>query len=182
VPASLTNEEIDAICAAKQNISAARRCPREGDGTLSAAAKGALLSPSQRLATYLGTVFQGLASSQGSVPRAYVYAHTHQAEPPKSITVTGLASGPVQVQYANTGAFQRVATKAQVERIIAQKRASSVMAIQPEQLPPCYSFIEVAPYATTPALKLMSWRAESSESPRDSRRLFGLSQTATVVA
>lgn len=156
-PGRFTDQEIDAICAAKSKVAGAAPCA-SADANLSAAVKGLLLSHSQRLERYLSQTFQRIAAERQTVPEAYVYAHTHSARAAEQLTIDMLRE-PVRIHYANTGAFQRIATKAQIKEIMDVRRASSVMQIQPEQLPPCYSYVWLEPYDRSPSLQLMKWRS-----------------------
>lgn len=92
-PMKFSNEELDAICAAKESVAGATRCLLPGSQNLSAAARGALLSDTQRTAAYLKRIFQKLAADKQPVPQAYVYAHTHSPMPPKDLTITDMLRG-----------------------------------------------------------------------------------------
>jgi hypothetical protein len=100
----------------------------------------------------------------------YVYGHTHAAVAPFSQKVEALWT----VRIANDGAFQRVVTTDQLEKL-AKKNTKTVPEIfahlQPEDLQPCYAYVRVDPYAANdaPTPKLRWWTlADGTWLERDS--------------
>jgi UDP-2,3-diacylglucosamine pyrophosphatase LpxH len=158
-PATLTDEELQAICAAKDNLSGSEKCTRRSD-KLSAAAKGALISDEQRMAVYLRKTLPEVAPANGTVASVYVFGHTHSAKPPTKLALGEMKYGSADVLYVNTGAFQRVASPSQITSILAgpaKNRAKSPLDLKPEDLPACYNYVWVEPYKGKPVPRLMRW-------------------------
>ena len=62
---------------------------------------------------------------------------------------------------ANTGAWQRIVSKEQFEKLIASRKLSAndaLKAIQPEDLPACYDALVVPPYKSDPDFQLKGWQ------------------------
>ena len=112
----------------------------------------------------------------GPVIAVLVHGHTHLAdyrqgnftrvEAGGTYVVDGFspvrdAATPVVI---NGGAWQRTATPVQLDRFAAARGLSDralLEAVRPEQLPPCYSFVEIAPYAAAPGPPaLRYWRED----------------------
>ena len=112
----------------------------------------------------------------GPVIAVLVHGHTHLAdyrqgnftrvEAGGTYVVDGFspvrdAATPVVI---NGGAWQRTATPVQLDRFAAARGLSDralLEAVRPEQLPPCYSFVEIAPYAAVPGPPaLRYWRED----------------------
>jgi UDP-2,3-diacylglucosamine pyrophosphatase LpxH len=103
-----------------------------------------------------------------------VIGHTHLAD--RSQTGANMISGgllkipmegfsPVRGALTpiviNGGAWQRTITPVQYERIRSERSSTDdqlLRSLQPEQLPPCYSFVRIPPYATDPAPTVRYWR------------------------
>lgn len=86
----------------------------------------------------------------------YVYGHTHSAVAPATLKIRSFWSARV----VNDGAFQRLASIDQLNKLAAKKglpTATLFAQLTPENLPPCYSYVRVKPYATghkpTPELR-----------------------------
>lgn len=154
--AKLTNDEIDMICLGKDNLPGVVKCERLSSN-LSAAAQGVLFTDDDRRQDYLRAVLPRVARGDFNLPKVYVLGHTHKAAEPANLTITGLKQGEHEITYANTGAFQRVASEAQVHRILAATPGRTLSSLVPEDLPACYNYISIAPYDTTPALRLLQW-------------------------
>jgi hypothetical protein len=114
----------------------------------------------------------------GSRPTVFVYGHTHLPDRGQESAIT-LAAGhltiprqgfaPVRGALApvviNGGAWQRTITPVQFERLEAERGLSGadlLRTLQPEDLPPCYSFVHVAPYTGEPAPNVRYWRQSAS--------------------
>jgi hypothetical protein len=82
-----------------------------------------------------------------------------------------LKGGSVNVVHVNTGAFQRVASPAQIRSILAQPKMKSKSALDllPDNLPPCYNFAWVEPYKEAPGVKLLRWSQRSDGTFADSQ-------------
>ncbi len=88
------------------------------------------------------------------------------------------AATPVVI---NAGAWQRTATPRQLDehrRRLGVSEAELLESMQPEQLPPCYSFVQIDPYAERPAPPAVRyWRQDRDGTwmmaPRCGRRLGG---------
>ena len=158
-PGTLTDDELRAICAAKDNLPGSEKCLRRSD-TLSAAVKGALISDDQRKATYLRAVLPMVASKDDNLASVYVYGHTHSSKAPTKLSLGEMKYGSVGVTYVNTGAFQRVASPAQINAILADTKkdtAKSPLDLQPEDLPACYNYVWFEPYKGKPVPQLLRW-------------------------
>jgi hypothetical protein len=90
---------------------------------------------------------------------AFVRAHTHLAEREgaSGFAPSRTARTPVVI---DDGAWQRIVTPAQLDVVKTERGLSDaqLMRIAPEQLAPCYSFVEIPPYATTPKPFRRFWR------------------------
>ena len=158
-PANLTDDELRAICAAKDNLPGSEKCLRRSD-TLSAAVKGALISDDQRRAAYLRAVLPMVAIKDDNLASVYVYGHTHSSKAPTKLSLGEMKYGSVGVTYVNTGAFQRVASPAQISAILAgpkKDQAKSPLDLQPEDLPACYNYVWFEPYKGKPVPQLLRW-------------------------
>jgi hypothetical protein len=69
-----------------------------------------------------------------------------------------LLNGPASTVIVNTGAFQRVASHAQVYAALVAKRKSNAQAhfqdLLPTDLPDCHTFVRIAPYGDAPVPEL----------------------------
>ncbi|MGQ0732220.1 MAG: hypothetical protein ACT4QD_01040 [Acidobacteriota bacterium] len=181
----VTDATIVAICDYRAAIRRARRrmervltqlagvgapmleCPRTSD-TVGSAFEHYWRSRNESFGWHIDAVREQLArASPGLVSRAiqpfdvFVYGHTHLADRP--FRPRGEA-GPLVV---TSGAWQRTITPVQLEQL-AKERGTTVGALlgelQPEDLPPCYSFLQVAGGAApggtrTPVMR--AWRRGS---------------------
>jgi metallophosphoesterase superfamily enzyme len=157
-PALLSDEEIDAVCGAKLAMPQVQPCPRSGSDLGSLVGK-LVLSDSRRIANYLRSALPH-AAGDGPLAQVYVYGHTHNAVRERSIEVRDSNLETRDITVVNTGAFQRVATLAQVEALLAvpgspQPTRSSLV---PEDLPACYNFVWIKPYQyQQPQARLYAW-------------------------
>ena len=119
-----------------------------------------------------------LAQRQGARPLAImVHGHTHLAdyrqgnftrvEVGRAYVVDGFspsrnATTPIVI---NGGAWRRTVTPRQLHEYGQQRGLSDrelLSTVQPEQLPPCYSFVEIAPYTDEPAPPVLRyWREDA---------------------
>jgi UDP-2,3-diacylglucosamine pyrophosphatase LpxH len=89
---------------------------------------------------YLAERAAALGSGTSGRFHYYVFGHTHFAEPTRSLPG---AAWPISV--VNTGAWQRVVSKDELERRARAKGGrsrSTLTAIELEDLPACYSFVQ----------------------------------------
>ena len=66
----------------------------------------------------------------------------------------------------NGGAWQRTLTPVQYERLRTERGVSDdqlLRSLAPEDLEPCYSFVQVPPYTGVPAPAVRYWRALGGE-------------------
>jgi UDP-2,3-diacylglucosamine pyrophosphatase LpxH len=158
VPSKLDKHELETICAAKDQMENTVKCPRPKQ-KLGAAAKGVLFSEEQRQRAYLLDVLPQVAAG-GALANVYVYGHTHRAVPPQPLALGEVGHGTAEVTVVNTGAFQRVASAAQIERILRQPRNAGKRALDlvPEDLPACYTYVWIEPYSgRDPSPRLFRW-------------------------
>ena len=111
-------------------------------------------------------------------PTVFVLGHTHLPDrgqesaislaaghltiPPQGFSPVRSALVPVVI---NGGAWQRTITPVQFERLETERGLSGaavMRALQPEDLPPCYSFVHVAPYTAEPAPTVRYWRQSAT--------------------
>jgi UDP-2,3-diacylglucosamine pyrophosphatase LpxH len=156
--AELSDDEIRAVCdelAAKVAESARAgiptrlaSCPQrtlgggaggEGDGTL-----GGVIDRFRSRDKLMGQYLAERADPKtgtGARFSFYVYGHTHHAEPLRSLPG---AAWPIQV--INTGAWQRVVTKDELERRALKKANGpprpTLTTMDLEDLPACYNFVQ----------------------------------------
>lgn len=90
----------------------------------------------------------------------FVYSHTHKSDS----GFHPLAGSPWDPFVVNTGAWQRTATPEQLTVIQKNHHLDdkNVLTLQPEDLPPCYPVILVAPYQNVPKSKLQFWKRKDS--------------------
>ena len=92
--------------------------------------------------------------------KIYVYSHTHVAHPPFSV---GGFERPWNVTVVNTGAWQRVVTKDQLDEIKSCRGLSDgqiLPTLKPEDLPPCYSAVTLDPLPTGWSPHLVFWQQD----------------------
>ncbi|MGJ7609375.1 MULTISPECIES: metallophosphoesterase [unclassified Variovorax] len=157
---ALTEIEIDALCGAKQVSAKGPKCPTMGGGTLGAGVKALLVSDRKLLARYLEEVLPRIQRPGERAASLYVYGHTHRAVPATAVTLARMPGGVKQVSFVNTGAFQRVASAEQIDAILRNANGQakrSVLDLQPEDLPACYTFVAVPPYESKPGATVMTW-------------------------
>lgn len=133
---------------------------------LRAGAIGALLLQRARDAAIAARIAEIEASGGPQAPavRVFAFGHTHAAEQPRTLTIppnVRLKSAPTTV---NAGAWQRVVTPQQVERLKCGGRRSEadVLRLEPEALPACYSAVLVRPYTRDPKPELLYWSRSAS--------------------
>lgn len=168
-PRALTDEEIEAVCRARRFAPPELKitpCPTRKGGNLGASLGAVIHGKEALFVDHLEAVLPKVKKAGRQYPSVYVFGHTHLAAQPTTLTVPNLPGGMLSLTYANTGAFQRVATPEQVKVILAKKRelnkSFSPFDLLPEDLPECYSFIHIKPYKDRPVPVLMSWRRGDS--------------------
>ena len=172
----LTDDQIVAICDHRAVLRRARRrveqtltqlprsagpppreCPRQPD-TRGGAYSEFFRSRDLAFADYLHATRERLERLDGDArPFAvFVYSHTHLPDRGFSPTQEGW-----QPEIVNTGAWQRVIYPLRLERTREAQgvpEQDMLRALQPEDLPPCYAFVRLAPYADVPDPSLRYWR------------------------
>jgi len=114
---------------------------------------------------YLLTVYESLITEKVTAKpfSVYLYGHTHNA---LVSDVTIVAKGESwDLKVLNTGAFQRVATRAQIEEIKERRKKQNISltdrdiltTLQPEDLPACYRYVRIDPYKDVPKPTLLYW-------------------------
>lgn len=164
---ALSDEEIQTLCDVRESARAAQlkagavptiaQCPQVGPPKLGADVPGSLGGVAVDLFTTERKRFQRRfrdlrdALQQSGRPTAdfqvYIYGHTHQAHTARQPFGNSPGWSPLML---NSGAWQRLATRDQLAEI-RNKRGietwQTLLALGPEDLPACYSFIFVQPYA-----------------------------------
>jgi hypothetical protein len=110
---------------------------------------------------------------------ALVYGHSHLADrsqaginaingdypiAPEGFSPVRQAIRPIAI---NGGAWQRTITPVQLDQLKVDRAVSDrdlLIALQPEQLPPCYSFVQIDPYRSAPDPRIRYWRVAGSGS------------------
>jgi UDP-2,3-diacylglucosamine pyrophosphatase LpxH len=106
-------------------------------------------------------------------PAVFVHAHTHL--PDRSQAGANMISGgllkipmegfsPIRGQLTplviNAGAWQRTVTPVQLDRLLTDRTLAS---LQPDDLPACYSFVEIPPYRDSPVPRVRYWRQQGDQ-------------------
>ena len=136
---------------------APRECPRQ-EHTLGGVYSEFFRARDLAFGRYLDGVRQRLAATRdtGEPFQTFVYSHTHL--PARGFSPTRGAWTP---RVVNTGAWQRVIYPRDLEQRRAEREiaeADVLQMIRPEDLPPCYAFVQVEPYTTAPEPSLRFWR------------------------
>jgi UDP-2,3-diacylglucosamine pyrophosphatase LpxH len=161
---NMSEDEIDKLCRKKALLNESRPAGQKlalctlADGTLGAFAAG--LNKKDPRVAYLRTALAAAASAEHRTLLAdlYIYGHTHQADEWKDpLSLGPTVFGVHALKVVNTGAFQRVATLANATAIANGKPTGAATRLSPEDLPACYNYVLVAPYATVPVSKLKRW-------------------------
>lgn len=131
-------------------------CPKEGLGALA----GNLITSRDIIFQKHLTATRDRMLGRGS-PRPFslfIFAHTHLPE--SSYSPFDRSSSSWRPIVVNSGAWQRTFSEQQLESYRRDKHlgAKDVLKLQPENLPPCYPVITVAPYASSPQSLLRYWK------------------------
>ena len=183
---ALTDEEIAALCDYR---AAVRRSRRRFEPTPSQfAQRGPAIAECQRTPETRGATFDYFwrsrdrifnrhletvqGQSSGVRPTVLVHGHTHL--PDRSQVGANMISGglltipaegfsPIRGAMTpiviNGGAWQRTITPVQLASRGAQQDLRSM---RPEDLAPCYSFVQIVAYDSTPAPSVRYWRPDTS--------------------
>jgi len=162
----LTAEDIKTICDERaalrqieidsKKLPTVSECPIK-DGTLRAAGEALFRARDKVLGEHLTKTCLQLAECPDHPFMLFVYSHTHLAVAPYS----PIKNGDWQPTVVNTGAWQRVVTPAQLDKIkkLKQIPAGEVLPkLEPEDLPACYSLISVEHQRGIATPTLMYWR------------------------
>ncbi len=87
----------------------------------------------------------------------FIWAHTHLAVTSYlPFKKSGSSWQPIVV---NSGAWQRTISEDQVQQIMREKnwKEKDVLMLKPEDLPPCYTAVTIAPYIDSPKSVLRYW-------------------------
>jgi len=111
-------------------------------------------------------------------PTVFVHGHTHLPDRSQEsailvaaghLTIPRQGFSPVRGQLApvviSGGAWQRTITPVQFERLETERGLSGaalLRTLQPEDLPPCYGFVHIAPYTEEPAANVRYWRQSAT--------------------
>jgi hypothetical protein len=113
------------------------------------------------------------SSTGGRLLSAFVHGHTHQADRSQAgsnaingdfkIVPEGFSPvrGAVTPIAINDGAWQRTITPVQLGTMQKDRNRSGrdlLRELQPEQLAPCYAYVDIRPYAGIPAAAVRYWR------------------------
>ncbi len=184
---SLTDEAIVALCDYRAAVRRARR--RFEPAVSQFAPRGPVIAECPRTPETRGAIFDYFWRSRdltlakhleslnarlpvGAKPTVFVHGHSHLAD--RSQTNANMISGgllkipsegfsPVRGALTpiviNGGAWQRTLTPVQLERVLPDRELRS---LQPEDLAPCYSFVQIPAYHDTPAPTVRYWQQNGS--------------------
>jgi hypothetical protein len=181
-PKDLPEEEIIAICDYREQLrkesdkNEPNSCPTKS-GHLGRLVTEVLGREEINMKEHLLKTYREMWTSDNRTPafRIYLFGHTHTRYK-KNVMVDDEGGWPITV--CNTGAFQRVATREQIDSIKKCKKARQganltdaevLTKIRIEDLPPCYTFVRIDPYKkeadprrAKPEAKLMYWTLNSN--------------------
>lgn len=169
-PSQLTRDELQELCDYKmlrkeKGDTAVVECPR------TVATTGRIFDKiadreKENLTEHLFTVYEARRAAVPTSERFsfYLYGHTHQ-DSTDSMTLQKDDKTPWSLTVINTGAFQRVVSKDQLEQIQEQRRSQGgnledrdiLTTLKPEDLPACYTFVRIDPYTDAPNPTLLYW-------------------------
>ena len=175
----LSDEELVAICDHRAILRRARRrleqtitqlaktpgpapreCPRQ-ENSFGGVYSDFFRSRNHIFSRYLEEAQQHGEPDGISTFKAFIYSHTHL--PDRGFYPTQ----NIDLRAVNTGAWQRTIYPRKLEQLRNEQKISetSVLSeIQPDDLPACYAFVQVAPYTTTPKPTVQYWRlSETNE-------------------
>lgn len=91
----------------------------------------------------------------GKAPAVFVHGHTHLAD--RGFSVDRKSGLPIVI---NAGAWQRTITPVQLDEMTTRKGAAAdlLRTLQPEQLAPCYSYVQIPLSTDRPEPVLRYWR------------------------
>ena len=136
-------------------------------------------SRDRMFARYIVSIGRAAGGVGGRSIDVFVHGHTHLAD--RSQTTANMISGgllkipmegfsPVRGALTpvaiNAGAWQRTITPAQYELMRRERSMPDdqlLRSLQPEDLPPCYSFVRIPPYTDAPSPSVRYWRRRGGE-------------------
>jgi len=158
----MTPDEMRDICDHRQELATAGRPVQPcATATAGAAMEKSFRSAKVVMSKHLQETYEKLrASGATNQPfQLYVYSHTHNSNAGfQPLAGSGSNWNP---WVANTGAWQRIVSKEQFEKLLAGKKLSAndaLKSIQPEDLPACYDVLVVPPYKSDPDFLLRGWQ------------------------
>lgn len=168
--AKLTEHEIEEICTARKEMRAVQEyqgtesenrvkvCPTLNP-TLSSSFQSLMRRDEAVQAEHFRMACKALQDCVSSPFQVFVYSHTHRAKYPAANESMQEDWRPMVV---NTGAWQRVTNRERLERERKRrgiKDEKEMLRLKPEDLPPCYSFVEIPSYAPgeKPTAQLHFW-------------------------
>jgi UDP-2,3-diacylglucosamine pyrophosphatase LpxH len=121
------------------------------------------------LQKYLQRRYDKLSSGNRNYPKfkVFIYGHTHQAHDGRKYQLA--LEGNWFPKVFNCGAWIRTVDRKQLQKLMRDKNldARAVLPeVQPEYLPPCYSFVMIAPYAIDPIAELKRWSLDANQNWR----------------
>jgi hypothetical protein len=158
----MTPDEMRDICDRRQEWAAAGRPVQPcATATAGAGAEKLFRSAKDVMSRHLKETYETLRTTgaTGQPFQLYVYSHTHYANAGfQPLEGSGSNWNP---WVANTGAWQRIVSKEQFEKLLAARKLSAndaLKTIKPEDLPACYDAMVVPPYQSEPDFQLKGWR------------------------
>jgi len=171
-PSQLTRDELQELCdykmlRRKRGDKAVVECPRAGK-TTGKVLDMVLDREKENLTEHLFTVYGAMKAVDPKSKRfsIYLYGHTHQASPQNStnlMTLQKKGDRPWTLKVINTGAFQRVVNKDQLNQIKERFRSQGgkdrdiLTTLKPEDLPACYTFVRIDQYNDKPNPLILKW-------------------------
>lgn len=156
--ADLTDEEIRMVCDCRRRLAIMQseggsseivsECPVK-EGKLGHIADKLINRYNSLLKAHLIQTYKVLKTMNPEARPFQIYIHGHTHKSHRGIPLSIDPSIGWSVLFLNSGAFQRVATPEQIDKIRRERGLSEyevLRVLKPEDLPPCYSYIRIDPY------------------------------------
>jgi hypothetical protein len=149
----LSDDEVRLFCDQIEVRAKTRKDVKTCDGTLGYVLEKTLVPREWVLKDHLAARIK-----QFSGMRVFIYGHTHQFEEEWRLKIEGPVG--LTIRVVNTGAFHRVVDEETYLKIVQAKTMSpseGLSALEPEDLPPCYTAVLVTYKSTIPEIATMRW-------------------------
>jgi UDP-2,3-diacylglucosamine pyrophosphatase LpxH len=172
-PSDLSDNEIISLCnlradliermKSKEETISIPECPTKAE-TLGIIV-GIFKRDDEVLKTYLQKRYDELPPLGGKNPtfKVFVYGHTHKAHDGDKYKIE--LPGYWVPKVFNSGAWIRVINPDQLKKQVESRKLDKrevLPKLNPEDLPPCYSFVIIKPYKEEPTAELKYWSLDSN--------------------